>query len=97
MAAFFIVSVNIPNPGQRNAYDEYISRVKPIVENHGGQYLVRSEQVTHMMGAWPPDRVIVIRFETRRQLDTCFSSPEYRAIAPLRADTVTTSAVIVEE
>lgn len=97
MAAFFIVTVEIPNQNERKSYDEYIARVKPIVEGFGGAYLVRSEQVTLFAGDKKPDRIIVIRFESRKQLEECFSSPEYAAVKGLREMSVKTNAYVVEQ
>ncbi|MGN1008399.1 MAG: DUF1330 domain-containing protein [Butyricicoccus sp.] len=94
---YFIVSV-FENPGQgRGSYEDYIRLVKPIVERHGGTYLVRSDHVVPLSDAWTPSRVIVIRFETREQLDRCFGSEEYRAITGKRENAVDARAVIVEE
>lgn len=94
---YFIVSV-FENPGQeRGSYADYIRLVKPIVERYGGTYLVRSDKVVPLSGAWTPSRMIVIRFETREQLERCFGSEEYRAVAGKRENAVDARAVIVEE
>lgn len=97
MAAFFIVNVTIPNKAERKNYDDYIAKVKPIVESHGGEYLVRSEQISLFAGDKKPDRIIVIRFESRQQLDACFASPAYGAVKALREMSVTTNAFVVEQ
>ncbi len=97
MATYLIINIDIPDKNDRGAYDEYIARVKPVVESHGGEYIVRSEQVAPFAGTWQPDRVIVIRFDDRKQLDKCFSSPEYLAVKTLRESSVETTAFIVEQ
>ena len=97
MAAFFIVNVEIPNQEDRKSYDEYIEQVKPIVESHGGAYLVRSEQVSLFAGDNAPDRIIVIRFESRQALEACFASTEYAAVKGLREISVKTNAFMVEQ
>lgn len=97
MSAFFIVNIEIPDRNERNSYDEYIAKVKPIVESFGGQYVVRSENVSLFTGKKAPDRIIIIRFESREQLDKCFSSPEYSAVKDLRENSVKTNAYIVEQ
>ncbi len=97
MATYLIININIPDKNDRGAYDEYIARVKPVVESHGGEYIVRSEQVVRFAGTWQPDRVIVIRFDDRKQLDECFSSPEYLVVKTLRESSVKTTAFIVEQ
>lgn len=88
MSAFFVVSISIENKNDRNPYDEYIEKVKPIVENYGGKYIVRSERISNLSGGWNPDRLIIIEFETRKQLDECFSSAEYNSIKGLRESSV---------
>jgi len=97
MSAFFIVFVDIPDNNERDDYDEYITKVKPIVENYGGRYIVRSEQVSLFAGTQKPDRIIVIQFENRQQLDKCFSSDEYSSVKRLRENSVKTTAFIVEQ
>jgi len=97
MAAFFIVNIEIPDPNDRVSYDEYIARVKPIVESYGGRYIVRSENVSLFTGNKRPDRVIIIEFNDRQQLDRCFTSDEYTSIKGLREMNVKAEAYIVEQ
>lgn len=92
---YFIVEVNYP--GDHGEYAEYVERVKPIVESHGGVYLVRTEAVA-VLGpeADRPDRFIMIRFDSRAALDACFNSPEYQAIVRMRVENVQARALIAE-
>ena len=96
MACFFIVDVYIDKSKGRGSYDEYIGKVKPIVESYGGEYLARTENVTALSPLRKPDRVIIIRFPSREKLDACFASDEYRRIMHERADSVDARALIVE-
>ena len=97
MAAFFIAGIQLGNPASRPLFDAYIEKVRPIVERHGGRYLVRTERLAHLAGDWRPDRVIVIRFPDKTALEACFASEEYRAIRDLRLASVRSSAVIAED
>ena len=96
MAWYFMVDTYIDKERGRGEYDDYIRQVRPIVEAHGGRYLVRTECVSHLSGERTPQRVIVVRFDTREQLDCCFSSPEYRAVMSKRAESVDSRAIIAE-
>jgi Uncharacterized conserved protein len=96
MATFFMVQIRILDKKHQAACDEYISKIKPIVEGFGGQYLIHSEAIKNMLGTWQPDRMIVIQFENRDKLKACFSSAEYRTVAGLREKHVFTDAIIVE-
>ena len=97
MACFFIVDTYIDKNKGRGSYDDYIEQVKPIVESYGGEYLVRSENVTALSPLRKPDRVIIVRFQSREKLDACFASDEYRRIMHERTDSVDARAVIVED
>ena len=97
MACFFIIDVYIDESKRRGSYDDYIEKVKPIVEKYGGEYIARTENVTSLSPLRKPDRVIIIKFPSREKLDACFSSDEYRRIMHDRVDNVDARAVIVEE
>ena len=97
MACFFIIDVYIDESKGRGSYDDYIEKVKPIVEKYGGEYIARTENVTSLSPLRKPDRLIIIKFPLREKLDACFSSDEYRRIMHERIDSVDARAVIVEE
>lgn len=96
MSWYFIVDTYIDEQKGRGAYEAYIREVKPIVESFGGRYLVRTENLSTFCGNRNPQRVIVIRFNSREDLDACFSSPEYKAILSKRTGSVDSRAIIAE-
>lgn len=93
---YFVATVCFDKIMADHAYFEYIEKVVPIVKKYNGRYLVRSEKITLLSEEWTPDRVIIIEFDTKEQLETCFASEEYRRIAPLRENSVKSNAIIVE-
>jgi uncharacterized protein (DUF1330 family) len=97
MSAYFIISVTINNHDDRSLYDEYLEAVKPIAEHFGGKYVIRSKQVIPVSGAWLPDKIVVIEFPTKKQLEACFCSDEYRSIKAPHESSVVAEAVIVEQ
>ncbi|MGN0715524.1 MAG: DUF1330 domain-containing protein, partial [Anaerovoracaceae bacterium] len=97
MACYFLIDTYIDTARGRGEYDQYIEAVRPIVEHYGGEYLLRTEQVASLAAERQPQRVIVIRFPSRKALDACFGSAEYQAIAGKRAGSVDARAVIAEE
>lgn len=97
MACFFIIDVYIDKSKGRGSYDDYIEKVKPIVEKYGGEYIARTENITSLSPLRKPDRVIIIKFPSREKLDACFASDEYRRIMHDRVENVDARAVIVEE
>ncbi len=97
MSCYFLIDTYIDEKHGRGLYDDYINKVKPIVESYGGEYLLRSEKVSSLNPQRTPQRVIVIRFPDRKKLETCFHSEEYKAIASERSESVDARAIIVEE
>ncbi|MFC1735474.1 DUF1330 domain-containing protein [Candidatus Hydrogenedentota bacterium] len=93
MHVYMIIQIEIKN---RELYFKYVENVREIVESHGGRYLIRGGEVTPVAGNWHPERIIVIEFETAEALRSCFSSPEYRQIAPLREQSAIGKSIMVE-
>lgn len=93
---YFVVTVNYDEAKDIESYTRYIEKVKPIVEKYHGRYMARSEKIKALNKEWSPDRVIIIEFDAREQLDKCFSSDEYRKIAFMREDSVDSKAIIIE-
>ena len=74
MSCYFVIDTYIDPDKGRREYDEYIELVKPIVEAHNGEYLVRSENIIPLSEARNPQRIIIIRFPSKKELSDCFSS-----------------------
>ncbi|MGN0329501.1 MAG: DUF1330 domain-containing protein [Lachnospira sp.] len=93
---YFVVATYFDEYQDISDYLEYIKAVKPIVNKYQGRYIARSEKITPLNSDWKPNRVIIIEFNTREQLEMCFSSEEYRQIASLRENSVNSNAIIIE-
>jgi uncharacterized protein (DUF1330 family) len=92
MSVFMIIDSKIKD---RKRYDQYIDRVSPIVAQYGGRYHVRGENI-RSLGAWQPERIIVIEFPSEDHIRRWLASPEYAAIAPLREEGADTQAILVD-
>lgn len=91
---YFIAAIN---SGEDNGeYMDYVRLVKPIVESYGGRYLLRSEKITALQENWKPKRAIIIEWDSKKQLEACFNSAEYRKIAAKREKNVKSTAIIAE-
>ena len=95
MCCYFLVDTYIDEERGRGMYDDYIRKVKPIVESFGGEYLVRTENISSLHPKRDPQRVIIIRFPSRQALDDCFASESYQKIMHERIDSVDARAIIV--
>ena len=96
MSCYFIVDVYIDGNRGRGQYDEYIKKVKTVVESYGGEYLVRTENITSLNPKRNPQRVIIVKFPSRQELDACFASEAYLKIMGDRINSVEARALILE-
>jgi uncharacterized protein (DUF1330 family) len=96
MAVYVIVDISIRGSSAQPDYAQYVEKVRPIVERHGGRYLARGGKITPLAGAWNPDRVILIEFPSAEHVERWWSSPEYKAIVGLRESATQARAIIVE-
>lgn len=94
---YFLIDTYIDGEKGRGSYDEYIERVKPIVESFGGTYILRSEKIDSLSPERTPQRVIIIRFPDRAHLESCFESEKYKEIMGMRINSVSARAIIAEE
>jgi uncharacterized protein (DUF1330 family) len=93
MAAYVIIEIKVRD---RDAYREYVEKVRPVVEKHDGRYLCRGGAVTPFSGNWNPERIILIEFPSVEAVFRCFKSEEYGEIAHLRERSTEGRAIIVE-
>ena len=96
MDCYFIIDTYIDENKGRGLYDDYIVKVKEIVERFGGEYLIRSENITSLHHMRKPQRVIIIKFPSKKSLEDCFSSEDYKAIVNECTESVDARALIVE-
>lgn len=92
MSMYVIIDSTVKD---RETYREYIEQVSPIVARFGGRYHVRGGNI-RPLGAWKPERIIVIEFPSESHVQAWLTSPEYRAIAHLREAGADTQAILVE-
>ena len=93
MAAYFIVHLYIRDPEK---FETYRQRVAPLVEEHGGRYLVRGGEHEVVEGDWDPERVVVVEFPSVERAREWYRSPEYRELAEMRQRAAPSQVVLVQ-
>jgi uncharacterized protein (DUF1330 family) len=79
----YVVGLNqITDPAR---FEEYRTKIEPMVARYGGRYLTRGENLRMPEGGyWAPERVVVIEFPNMAAIDAWYASPEYRPLIELR-------------
>jgi uncharacterized protein (DUF1330 family) len=84
MPAYLIVEHNITDHAK---FDEYRTRVAPMIARHGGRYLTKGGSHKFPEGGhWTPERVVIIEFPDMGSLDRWYNSPEYKPLITLRKE-----------
>jgi uncharacterized protein (DUF1330 family) len=92
MSVYMIIDSTIKD---REKYRQYMDQVAPIVAKYGGRYHVRGEKI-RSLGAWKPERIIVIEFPAEDHIQRWLTSPEYAAITHLRVESAESQAILVD-
>lgn len=93
MSVYMIVDISVHD---ERVYAMYATKAQKIVEEHSGEYLVRGGNIAVRSGEWDPERLVIVKFPSLDKMRTCFKSPEYALIAPLRRQSANANVVVVE-
>jgi len=93
MVAYVVVQEIVEDETQ---FSQYREKVMPILEQHGGRFLVRGGNMKVIEGEWPYPRLVILEFPTREAVDTWYYSPEYQAILPLRLQGCKSNLIVVD-
>jgi uncharacterized protein (DUF1330 family) len=84
MAAYLVVEHIITDATK---FEEYRTKVGPMITKYGGRYLTKSG--SHRMpegGHWKPERVVIIEFPDMNALNAWYNAPEYQSLIALRKE-----------
>ena len=93
MSAYLIADVEIHDP---DVYAEYRRQVLPLIQKHGGRFVVRGGAHEVLEGEWKPQRLVIIEFPDMAALKGWYRSPEYAKLIELRQGASRGSIVAVE-
>ncbi len=93
MAAYFIVNLDIHDPER---FETYRQRVAPLVERHGGRYLVRGGELHPVEGDFGLKRLVVLEFPSVEAAQRFYDSPEYAPLLKLRQEAARSDVVLAE-
>ena len=93
MAAYIVIQIEISDP---ETYDTYRAQVPPILEQYGGEFLVRGGDREVLEGEWPWPRVVILKFPDREAAKAWHASAEYQGPKALRQASANANMIIVE-
>ncbi|MDE2900861.1 MAG: DUF1330 domain-containing protein [Chloroflexota bacterium] len=93
MSAYIMIDVEITDA---DLYGQFREQVTPVVESHGGKFVVRGGAIEIVLGDWSPNRVALIEFGSIDQAHSFLSSPGYRALDDIRDRSSNLKMVVLE-
>ena len=93
MAAYVIVQIEVTDPV---AFEAYRQQVPAVIEQYGGEYVVRGGDQEVLEGAWPRPRTVVLKFPSMDQAKAWHSSAAYQGPKALRQSASKGSMIVVE-
>jgi uncharacterized protein (DUF1330 family) len=81
MAAYLIAEHLIADADR---FEDYRSKVAPMIERYGGRYLTRGGSHRVLDGDWHPTRAVIVEFPNMAALTAWYESPEYQPLIELR-------------
>jgi len=91
--AYVITEVSIQD---RIAYQEYEADFMPTLEPYGGVLVAISDEPAVLEGEWSPERVVVLRFDSRQRALDWYQSSEYQQLAVLRRAMSTGTDILID-
>lgn len=91
--AFVVVDVEVKDPA---TYAEYRTKAPATLQRHGGRYVVRGGDITHVEPGWTLTRFVILQFPSVQAARAWYESPEYQAILPIRLKSTKSRLMIVE-
>ncbi len=92
MAAYVIAQITVTDP---EGYKEYASQTGDLAAKYGGRFLAKGGEARWLEGSGH-DRNVIIEFPDMESAERWYNSPEYQAIAPIRAANSQGSLVVIQ-
>ena len=93
MAAYLVVDIEVTNPAQ---FEEYKKLAPPAIARYGGRYIIRGGAYEALEGAWRPQRLTVVEFDSMEKAKAFYTSPEYQVAIKARAGAANFKALLVQ-
>jgi len=91
--AYLVAQIEVHDP---IGFDEYRSRVAPVIGAFGGRYIVRAGTLETLEGAKQQRRLVIVEFPSVDAARSFYHSPEYAPVLQLRLDSAASDVVLVE-
>ncbi len=93
MAAYAIFDIEIRDATR---YQEFMSHVKPALEEAGAKYLAGGGAHKAYEGNWQPQRIVLLEFSSTGAFEAFYNGAVYQSLKSIRDSCSSARLVIVE-
>lgn len=93
MPAYIVVNIRVTDP---EGFERYRAAVPPLIEKHGGRYLVRGGQLHPYEGEFGLHRLVILEFPSLAAAQGFYAHPDYAPLLKLRLASTESAMVMVE-
>ena len=93
MAAYIIAEIEVKNPDK---YSQYRDEVPKTVNQFGGRYIIRGNNIVPLEGDWEPERLVVIEFPDMASLKRWYESDKYKSIRNMRITSTSSKVIAID-
>jgi uncharacterized protein (DUF1330 family) len=90
---YAIFEIEILDPAK---YDKYRQIAPASIQQYGGTYIVRGGRIDPLEGAWKPERLAILQFESVERAKAWYDSAEYAPAKKIRHEAARSKVLIVE-
>ena len=94
MPAYVIAMMQIHDP---ETYRKYTDLTPPTVKKYGGKFLTRGEPVTTLEGEPYTDRMVILEFPSKAQVEFWIADPDYQEAMEFRHASSSMGKLLVQE
>jgi uncharacterized protein (DUF1330 family) len=93
MTAYVVFDVEIHDPAR---YQEFMTEVKPALQQAGARYLARGGAHTVYEGDWTPRRIVILEFPSVAAWESFYNGAVYQGLKQIRDAASSARLVCVE-
>ena len=94
MPAYVIAMMSVSDP---DTYRKYTDRTPPTVKRYGGKFLTRGDPISTFEGETYEDRMVILEFPTKADVEAWYADPEYQEAMQFRHASSTMHRLLVQE
>jgi uncharacterized protein (DUF1330 family) len=93
MSCFFIAQIHIED---KKEFQKYLDELSEVFSKFNGKYLAIDDNPEVLEGSWTYSRIVIIEFESKKELKRWYESQEYQEVLKYRLNASKCDTILVK-